>query len=133
MQINQIHCMRSLSTIVAILVLSISSAFAQSQAAADMTNEEKAQMMTEKQNEKLKFQVDQEEKMYAINLKYLKEMQDISAAGKSMSTMMKMKNMAGRKDKEVKKVLDKTQFKAYKKLNEEMRAKMKERMQANGK
>ena len=73
----------------------------------------------------LAFYENQQSDMYAINLKYLAEMQSIAAAGKSFSTMMKLRDMDGNKDKEVKKVLDKGQYKTYKKLKKEMQGQMK--------
>ncbi|UZR97370.1 hypothetical protein [Chondrinema litorale] len=104
-----------------------SSAYAQNGAMADMTSEEKAELLTEKQKEKIEFYDDQEEKMYDVNLKYVKEMESIVAEGRSMSTLNKLQSMSGKKDKEVKEILDKDQYKTYLKMKEDVRQEMRNR------
>ena len=125
MKSNRINRLKGMATLIAVIFLTITSVSAQNPGASDMTNEEKARMMTDKQSEKLELNADQKGKMYDLNLKYIKEMQTISAGGRSMSTMMKLRDMSGRKDKEVKKLLEKDQYKQYKKLKKEMQAQMK--------
>lgn len=129
MKNNQI--LRVISLFAFFLVMA-SSVFAQDVLLSDMTHEEKAEAATEKQNEQLQFYADQEQQMYDINLKYINEMETIMAGGKSMSTMMKLRNMGRRRDKEVKEVLDKDQYKMYEEMKEEMKAEMKAQMQSSG-
>ena len=90
-----------------------------------MTQAEKAQALTEKQNERIHFSDGQEKQMYDINLKYVKEMEKISAGGRSMSTMRKLKSMGDEKDKEVKKVLNGDQYSEYLEQKQEMQEQMK--------
>ena len=100
---------------------------------ADMANatvEEKAEVATEKQKEALGLDSGQEEEMYALNLKYIRELEDIKAGGRSLSTMRKLKDMSGRRDEEVKGVLSKDQYKEYEKFRDEQRAQMKKESQA---
>lgn len=92
------------------------------------SSEERARTATEKQKETLGLSEEQEEEMYAHNLKYIKEMDVIMEGGKSMSTMMKLKDMSGRKDKEAKAILNKEQYKIYQKNKEERRAEMRKKM-----
>ena len=111
-----------------IFILSIlamaTSGLAQNREASDKTPEEKARVMTDKQNEKIDFSDDQEKQMYNLNLKYVKEMEVITQGGRSMATFRKLKDMSGRKDKEVKNVLNKNQYKIYQRQKEEMRSQM---------
>lgn len=100
------------------------SGFAQNREASDKTPEEKARMMTDKQKEKIDFSDAQEQQMFDINLKYAKEMEVIAKGGRSMSTYRKLQDMSSRKDKEVKAVLDKDQFKVYSKQKKELRSQM---------
>ncbi|MEM6737507.1 MAG: hypothetical protein AAGC64_09340 [Bacteroidota bacterium] len=107
-----------------------SQGFGQSRPMDDATPEEKAEMATEKQKEKLSLDSNQEKQMYEINLKYIKEMEEIQAGGRSRSTMVKLKDMSDRRDKEVKGILGKDQYKEYTKMQEERREEMKKRMQS---
>jgi hypothetical protein len=107
------------------LLTMATSGFAQNGKVSNRTPEEKAQLMTDKQKEKIDFSDNQEQQMFDINLKYVKEMEKTSVGGRSMSTFRKLKDMSNRKDKEVKSVLDKDQYKTYLKQKEEMRAQMK--------
>lgn len=104
--------------------------YAQDRKMADATPEEKAQLMTEKQNEKLQFYNDQEERMYDINFKYVKEMEQITSQGRSRKTLMDLRDMSQRKDKEVKQVLDDDQYYTYLEMKEAMREQMRERMKS---
>lgn len=94
------------------------------------TTEEKATAATERQKEKLGLDADQETKMYDINLKYIKEMEQIQAGGRSKSTMMKLRSMSGKMDKEVKEILTKDQYKEYKEMKDQRREEMKKRMRS---
>lgn len=108
------------------------STYAQDRKMADATPEEKAQLMTEKQNEKLQFYDDQEERMYDINFTYVKEMEQITSQGRSRKTLMDLRDMSKRKDKEVKQVLDDDQYNTYLEMKEAMREQMRERMKSRG-
>jgi hypothetical protein len=109
----------------ALILMATSSVFAQGSKSANMTQAEKAQALTEKQNERIHFSDGQEKQMYDINLKYVKEMEKISAGGRSMSTMRKLKSMGDEKDKEVKKVLNGDQYSEYLEQKQEMQEQMK--------
>ena len=112
-----------------IFVLSLltmaTSGFAQNREASDKTPEEKSRIMTDKQKEKIDFSDAQEQQMFDINLKYVKEMEVIAQGGRSMATLRKLRDMSSRKDKEVKTVLDKDQYKIYLKQKKELRSQMK--------
>jgi hypothetical protein len=114
------------------LLLVMTPAFTQSSKMSDKTSEEKARLMTDKQNERLQFYDDQENKMYEINLKYIKEMEKISGQPRSRQKLLKMKDLSQRKDKEVKQVLDKDQYKTYQEIKEEMRQRIRERIGSGG-
>ncbi len=129
MNTNQKYPFLSIVTLVVWCMFTLSTAQAQGMGGmSDKTDEEKAQMLTDKQNETLSFYGSQATEMYDVNLKYLQEMQKIMAGGRSFATMRKLQNMGGQKDKEVKSILDKSQFKEYKKLKEEMREQMRAMM-----
>ncbi len=106
------------------LLTMATSGLAQNREVSDKTPEEKARVMTDKQNEKIGLSVDQEQQMFNLNLKYVKEMEVIAQGGRSMATFRKLKEMSDRKDKEVKIVLDKDQYKIYLRQKEEMRSQM---------
>lgn len=97
---------------------------------SDLTIEEKAEFQTEIQTERLHLSADQVERMYDLNLKYAKEMEQIRASGRSFTTMRKLKDMSKSKDKEVKQLLDKEQYQEYLTMKEEMMEMMKERQQS---
>ena len=109
----------------ALILMATSSVFAQSTNAANMTQAEKAQALTEKQNERIHFTDGQEKQMYDLNLKYIKEIEKISAGGRSMSTMRKLKSVSDEKDKEVKQVLNGDQYNVYLEQKKEMQEQMK--------
>ncbi len=113
----------------ALSLMMASSLLAQS-SMADMTNEEKAQAITEKQNQAIHFSDSQAKQMYNINLKYIKEMEKAYAAGgRSIATRNKLKSLDGQKDSEVKKVLDNEQYKVYLEKKKEIREQMKAQME----
>jgi len=131
MQMNQMKSFYNVMLSVVILLLGTAT-YAQDRKMADATPEEKAQLMTEKQNEKLQFYGDQEERMYDINFKYVKEMEQITSQGRSRKTLMDLRDMSKRKDKEVKQVLDDDQYNTYLEMKEAMREQMRERMKSRG-
>lgn len=102
-------------------------ALAQSDEISQMSTEEKAELLTEKHKERLNLSDEQEKSMYEINLKYLQEMEAITAQGRSMGTMKKLRDMSDRKDQEVKKVLDDAQYQEFQKMKAEARENMRER------
>lgn len=110
-----------------VLFINAFSAKGQEQERPNFTVEERAEFQTQMHKERLALSESQEESMHAINLKYSEEMETIMAGGRSFSTMRKLRDMGNRKDKEVKKILDKDQYKTYLDMKEEMREMMKER------
>lgn len=129
---GQTEMIRAIGLSVILFIGSLSLVTAQSGSMADLSAEEKAQMLTEKQKERLSLSESQEATMYDLNLKYALEMESIVAEGRSMSTLQKLQDMSSRKDKEVKEVLDKSQYKEYQKLKDEMKATFRERRNAGG-
>jgi len=129
MQMNQMKSFYNVMLSVVILLLGTAT-YAQDKKMADASPEEKAELMTEKQNEKLQFYDDQENRMYDINLKYVKEMERIRSQGRSRKTLMDLRDMSKRKDKEVKQVLDDDQYYTYLEMKEAMREQMRERMKS---
>ena len=107
------------------LLAMVTSGFAQNGEISNKTPEEKSRLMTDKQKEKIDFSDGQEQQMFDINLKYVKEMEVIAQGGRSMATLRKLRDMSSRKDKEVKTVLDKDQYKIYLKQKKELRSQMK--------
>lgn len=93
----------------------------------DLTTEEKAEMQTNMMADKLSLTEDQKTLVYEINFKYAAEMETIMQEGRTRETMRKLRDMSGRKDEELKSVLDEGQYSQYLTLKEEMRQKMKER------
>lgn len=108
-------------------LVAISSSFAQDQTMSDLSPEEKARAMTDRQKEKLGLSDTQEADMYALNLKYTYEMTEIRQEGRSRSTLRKLKDMGARRDEEAKAFLSPEQFTQYQQMNAEMRARVKER------
>ena len=113
------------------LLTIVTSGFAQNGKVSNKTPEEKAQLMTDKQNENIGFYDDQKKQMFDINLKYMKEMEVITQGGRSMATVRKLRDLSSRKDKEVKAVLDKDQYKTYLRHKEQIRSQMRSNRRGN--
>ena len=97
------------------------------------TNEEKAEFQTRMMADKLELSEQQEEKIYAINLKYTEQMKELKSEGDSFINMRKLRAMNYQKDGEVKEVLHQEQYDEYLILKQEMREKMKERRGSDSK
>jgi len=93
------------------------------------TPEQRAQFQTGMMKSKLKLDAAQESKVQAINLTYAKKMQAVikSDAGR-FSKIKQAKNLQEGKDQELKNVFTPAQFKQYKDFEEEMKAKLKEKV-----
>ena len=94
----------------------------------DLSPAEKAGHLTLKQHDQIHFYGDQKDRMYEINVAFIEKIDPIMADGRSISNMMKLRDLSGEKDKSVKGILDKDQYKIYKKMNEVQREKMRSRM-----
>lgn len=97
----------------------------------DSTEEEMARSGTDRQKEALSLNGQQEEQMYEVNLKYIKEMQEIRSEGRSLSTISRLKAMSGRMDEDVRAILNDDQYKEYLKMKEERQKEMKKRMKSS--
>ncbi|GAB4003903.1 hypothetical protein GCM10028808_00460 [Spirosoma migulaei] len=92
------------------------------------TPEERATRQTARMKETLKLSPEQETSVSDINLKYAKQMQSvIETGGRNLKTAREAKSIMKNKDKELKEVLDKDQFKQYLTIKEEMMNQLKER------
>ncbi|QDK81062.1 hypothetical protein EXU85_21590 [Spirosoma sp. KCTC 42546] len=92
------------------------------------TSEERATRQTARMKETLKLSPEQETSVSDINLKYAKQMQSvIETGGRNLKTAREAKSIMKNKDKELKEVLDKDQFKQYLTIKEEMMNQLKER------
>jgi hypothetical protein len=93
------------------------------------TPEQRAQFQTEMMKSKLKLDAAQESKVQAINLTYAKKMQTVIKSDDGRFSKMKQaKSLQEAKDQELKKVFTPTQFNQYKDFEDEMKAKLKERV-----
>ena len=78
--------------------------------------------------EVLKLSPEQEPTVADINLKYAKQIQSLmETGGRNLKTMRDAKAIMNSKDKEMKEVLNKEQYKQYEDLRDEMRNAMRER------
>lgn len=116
-----------------ILLLSLLSTFALSAQSQQIKTEspfgtpmERAKLQTEKMKTALPLRTDQIDKIYTLNLKYAKIMQnEVFDQGASQWTMYtKGSEINKRKEKELKPLLSEAQLKNYEKLKAEMRKQM---------
>lgn len=109
----------------AMLVLSVS-AKAQS-ADSTRTPESRAAALTGKMSAQLPLTDDQIPQVQAINLKYAQKNQEIwTGTGGRFAKFKALKSSQKNKDKEIKAVLNKDQYKKYKAMQEEMKDKARE-------
>ena len=94
----------------------------------EMSTEEKAEILTNRQDAEISFEGAQRDEMHVLNLKYLEEMEEIRSRGRSFSTLRSLRDMSKRKDKEVKQILDKEQYDKYLDQKEEMKSEMRAQM-----
>ena len=104
--------------------------FSQEEQMTDTVSVEMAKVRTEEQKQALNLSDQQKDLMYDINLKYIKEMQQIRTEGRSVSTLKKLMAMSDRMDKEVVTLLDEDQYKGYLKMKDERRKEMMKRMRS---
>lgn len=114
------------------LLLSSFTSNAQSGGLNKATPEEKANAQTALLAKRLLLNEEQDSLVYAINLKYAIETETIVAKGRSRNTLQLIKDMAKRKDEELKNVLDENQYAEYIVVKGEMRSQMKRGRQRNG-
>jgi len=120
-----------------ILVFAIASmgTFAYSQEKFDefmteTTPEERAQFQTDYMKESLSLKGDQEKKVHDVNVKYAEKMQEVYEAPTSDEQKVKsMKRINTEKEAELKLLLSADQYATYEKNKEEMKKKVKARMQ----
>lgn len=92
------------------------------------TPEERASRQTARMKEVLKLSPEQEPTVADINLKYAKQIQSLmETGGRNLKTMRDAKAIMNSKDKEMKEVLNKEQYRQYEDLRDEMRNAMRER------
>ncbi|WP_080057708.1 hypothetical protein [Spirosoma aerolatum] len=90
--------------------------------------EERATRQTARMKDVLTLSPEQEISVADINLKYAKQAQSLmETGGRNLKTMREAKAMMKSKDKEMKEVLTKDQYKQYEALRDEMRSAMRER------
>lgn len=93
------------------------------------TPEQRAQFQTQMMTSKLKLDATQATKVQAINLKYAGKMQTIIKNDDSrFSKMRAAKSLQKDKDQELKSVFSPAQFKQYQDFEEEMKAKLMEKI-----
>lgn len=93
------------------------------------TPEQRAQFQTEIMKSKLKLDAAQESKVQTINLTYARKMQAvIKSDGGRFSKMKQARSVQEGKDQELKGVFTPAQFKQYKDFEEEMKAKLMEKV-----
>jgi len=96
------------------------------------TPEQRAKMQTSMMKTKLQLDTVQVVKVQAINLAAAQKMDPvIKGDGGKFAKFRQMKEIESTKDKELKKVLTDAQYKQYEAAKDEMKEKMKERLQQN--
>ena len=94
------------------------------------TPEERAEFQTEWMKSELSLDSSIVPNVYSINLKYSKKMQSImNSGGSRIQKYREFKASSDAKDAELKSVLTKDQYKIYQQRKEEMKQKLKERIQ----
>jgi len=111
----------------AILTIMVSTgAMAQSKLTEEQKKEFKAKYEANKQ--KLNLTQDQSKKVDAINMTYFEGLAELKASDASkLSKYRKFKSLSNDRDKQMKAVLNKDQYKIYKEQQEQMREDFKER------
>jgi hypothetical protein len=112
------------------MILSLS-AFSQQRNLRNMSVEERAQFQTERMTDFLELDSTVIGQVYDINLKYAKQVEDGRNENTSRYEMMKLLEKTNNaKNKEMKQVLTKDQYKKYMRAQQEMRNRMQQRMGA---
>lgn len=87
--------------------------------------EQRAKMQTELMKDKLELNQEQTQKVLDINLKSALEMDQVFKLTDRVQKFKKFRSIQLKKDKDLKQVLSKNQFKAYKKFKSEMKKRIK--------
>ena len=87
--------------------------------------EERAKIQTELMKDKLELNKEQTQKVQEINFKSALEMDKVFKLTDRVQKFKKFRSIQLKKDKELKQVLTKEQFKAYKKFKSEMKKRIK--------
>ena len=96
----------------------------------ETTPEERAQFQTDYMNESLSLKDDQRAKVHDINIKYAEKMQEAyEAPTKKQQKLQSMKRINAEKEAELKLILSADQYATYEKNKEEMKKKVKTRIQ----
>lgn len=125
----------TLATIILVFALTDMGTFAYSQEKLDefmteTTPEERAQFQTDYMNESLSLKDDQRAKVHDINIKYAEKMQEAyEAPTKKQQKLQSMKRINAEKEAELKLILSADQYATYEKNKEEMKKKVKTRIQ----
>ena len=125
----------TLATVILVFALTGMGTFAYSQEKLDefiteTTPEERAQFQTDYMNESLSLKDDQRAKVHDINIKYAEKMQEAyEAPTKKQQKLQSMKRINAEKEAELKLILSADQYATYEKNKEEMKKKVKTRIQ----
>jgi hypothetical protein len=125
----------TLATVILVFALTGMGTFAYSQEKLDefmteTTPEERAQFQTDYMNESLSLQDDQRSKVHDINIKYAEKMQEAyEAPTKKQAKLQSMKRINAEKEAELKLILSADQYATYEKNKEEMKKKVKARIE----
>jgi Spy/CpxP family protein refolding chaperone len=96
----------------------------------ETTPEERAKLQTDYMKESLALTSEQETKIHDLNLTYAKKMQDTyNTPDRKLQKLKKMKGISTEKDREIKEVLNPEQYATYQKNKEEMKEKIRARVQ----
>lgn len=119
------------TSVIAALLLS-SSVMAQDSLSDDWSPEERAKNLTEWMKIELGIDTSLVETVHIINLKYAIKIENLkmSHSGR-VKKFRELRSLSSNKDRELKKVLTKDQFKVYEKKKEEMRINAKSKYQGN--
>jgi hypothetical protein len=124
--------MKKTSVIIALMIFSLTS-LAQRENMRNMSVEERAQMQTERMTTSLELDSTIIDQVHEINLKYAKQIEEGRGENISRFDMMKlMEKTNNAKNKELKAILTKDQYKKYMRQQQEMRNRMQEHMSSEG-
>lgn len=118
--------MKKLVIVIGIVVSVLSSVNAQQQQELPPAKE-RAEKQTEMMDEKLNLTKEQKEKVMEINLDAAQKMDGVLKQTDRMAKFKGLRTITAEKDKALKGILSKEQFKMYQKMKSEMQKAMKER------
>lgn len=124
--------MRHILTLLLLLMIS-SYSIAQRNDFRDMSPEKRVQIQTDRTADFLELDSLTKDKVFVINMKYAREFEAGRKEGASRYEVMKqMDKLSVSKNKEMKAVLTKDQYKKYLRQQQEMRNKMQQRRESGG-